>query len=176
MLINLSEIISGNSAAETYEERLPIDSITYYGETVLIDDGVHIDFEVVEANEQNVSINGSLDTTLQMNCNRCNAPLNYSLHVDFSKLINLGAEEDNLEANDDLEGVLSGHTLDVSVFAMNEVILNFPMKVLCKQECKGVCQQCGVNLNEQSCACEKDDIDPRWQGLKHLYEEKFKEV
>jgi uncharacterized protein len=177
MLINLSEIISSNNATETYEEILPLKDLSFYGEKYQIEDGVAITFDIVDTNEQNVSINGSLDTRLHMKCNRCNAPLKYSLHVDFYKMINLSTkDDDDEEANEELEGVLTGSLLNVDVFAMNEILLNFPMKVLCKDDCKGVCQHCGINLNKESCACEKDDIDPRWQGLKLLYEENFKEV
>jgi uncharacterized protein len=179
MFINLSEIMSRNQSVENIDAQLELDQFTYYQEKVSIKDGISMIMSITDSNDQNVSINGTLKTLLQLNCDRCNAPLNYSLHVEFSKMINLGDAEDNdeaNEANEELEGVVTGNLLDVNKFALNEIYLNFPMKVLCKDDCQGVCQKCGANLNEKSCACEKSDIDPRWLGLKNLYEEKFKEV
>lgn len=50
---------------------------------------------------------------------------------------------------------------DVREFA----ILAIPMKKLCKEDCKGLCPKCGVDLNYEQCNCKSDDIDPRWEKL-----------
>ena len=42
------------------------------------------------------------------------------------------------------------------------------MQPLCRPDCRGLCPVCGVDLNQQSCSCGKDDIDPRWEKLKNL--------
>jgi uncharacterized protein len=61
------------------------------------------------------------------------------------------------------------------VVELNEVIrqalmLSIPMKPLCSDDCLGICPNCGVNLNEQTCNCVTEDIDDRWEGLKDLYD------
>ncbi|RKY75804.1 DUF177 domain-containing protein, partial [candidate division KSB1 bacterium] len=46
--------------------------------------------------------------------------------------------------------------------------LEVPAKKLCMEDCKGLCPVCGKNLNTGSCSCVKDEIDPRWQGLRNI--------
>ncbi|MDA3846463.1 MAG: DUF177 domain-containing protein [Vallitaleaceae bacterium] len=173
MLINLSEIISRDNSIESINAQLDINHITFNKQKIQLVDGIAVVLRVKDNDEHSVNVTGSIKTKLQLNCDRCNVPLNYSLYVEFSKFINLG---DTKDAEDEFEGIVSGSMLDVDTFAQNEIYLNFPMKVLCNEQCNGVCQICGINLNEKSCTCEKNDIDPRWLGLKNLYDEKFKEV
>ena len=47
----------------------------------------------------------------------------------------------------------------------SEVYMDLPTKHLCSEDCKGMCEKCGKNLNEGDCSCENIDIDPRWSTL-----------
>lgn len=58
--------------------------------------------------------------------------------------------------------------LDLDEFLYSEVIMSLPMKHVCSEMCKGICQKCGKNLNEGDCGCEKKEIDPRLQVLAEL--------
>jgi len=51
------------------------------------------------------------------------------------------------------------------------LILAVPMKPLCEDDCQGLCQRCGTNLNRASCECPTEPVDPRWNDLKILSEE-----
>ena len=62
-------------------------------------------------------------------------------------------------------------TLELDEVVISDIILNYPQKFLCKEDCKGVCQHCGKNLNEGDCGCNKKSIDPRLEILKQLMEE-----
>ena len=62
-------------------------------------------------------------------------------------------------------------TLELDDVVISDIILNYPQKFLCKEDCKGVCQHCGKNLNEGDCGCNKKSIDPRLEILKQLMEE-----
>jgi uncharacterized protein len=53
-----------------------------------------------------------------------------------------------------------------------EVVLSQSLLALCKSECKGLCPQCGTNLNESSCQCSKEEADPRWDTLRALNQER----
>jgi uncharacterized protein len=50
------------------------------------------------------------------------------------------------------------------------LLLSLPLKPLCSPECRGMCPNCGVNLNEENCDCKEHEIDERWEGLKDLLE------
>ena len=58
--------------------------------------------------------------------------------------------------------------IDLSKGLRESILLGTSMKVLCRKDCKGLCQSCGKNLNEVSCHCKRTTYDPRWDGLKAL--------
>ena len=57
----------------------------------------------------------------------------------------------------------------------NEILVNWPAKVLCKSDCKGICPKCGTNLNLATCDCEQGELDPRMAQFQDVFN-KFKEV
>ena len=62
--------------------------------------------------------------------------------------------------------------LDLKEAIREEVILSQTLLVLCDPDCKGLCPQCGVNLNEESCECSVEEADPRWDALRALKKER----
>lgn len=58
--------------------------------------------------------------------------------------------------------------IDLSPIVRDLALLEMPIKVLCKEDCLGLCQECGANLNLGDCGCQEDDIDPRLAALKQL--------
>lgn len=93
-------------------------------------------------------------------CDRC--------ACEFSKDMTVGIEhilvsELNDEDNDDFI-LAEGMQLDVEQLVLEDILLSLPMRILCKEECKGMCSGCGKNLNEGPCDCKKE-IDPRLAAL-----------
>ena len=64
-----------------------------------------------------------------------------------------------------------GDVLDIRDVVMNNIYLALPLKVLCKEDCKGLCQDCGKNLNEGQCNCTHEEVDPRLSALKDMFKE-----
>ena len=58
---------------------------------------------------------------------------------------------------------------------IDELIVQWPIRVLCKDDCKGICSRCGANLNIQTCDCDTTGLDPRMAAIKDIFS-KFKEV
>ncbi len=65
-------------------------------------------------------------------------------------------------------------SLDISQEIRDLIILSVPSKILCRDDCRGLCSQCGTNLNEKKCKCTRETVDPRWEALQDLrkYESK----
>ena len=68
-----------------------------------------------------------------------------------------------------------GFHLDLDRIIYDEVLVNWPMKVLCREDCAGICKKCGQNLNHKTCDCEKTELDPRMAVIQDVFN-KFKEV
>lgn len=72
-------------------------------------------------------------------CARCLRKIRQVVEQNFSRTYNQSEVGEYLEINDDIR---------------EDILLNFPMQVLCKQDCKGACPSCGVDLNQQECGCQ----------------------
>ena len=63
---------------------------------------------------------------------------------------------------------MEGSEIDLAEIAREQILLDLPQQFFCKDDCKGLCEKCGTNLNLKDCDCEDDEIDPRWAALKNL--------
>ena len=117
-------------------------------------------------------ITGQADVTLNIPCDRCLKEVEVPFSLDFEKHVNLEAEDDK---ESDETNYIDGYNLDVDKLLYNEILIGWPMKVLCSEDCKGICSVCGQNLNEGSCDCEDTSLDPRMSVIRDLYKN-FKEV
>ena len=66
------------------------------------------------------------------------------------------------------EEVFDGKVIDLEPLVREQVLLSLPMNALCREDCKGLCAQCGQNLNEKACGCETKFVDPRFAALKNI--------
>ena len=64
--------------------------------------------------------------------------------------------------------LIENNSIDCDVPINEAVILDFPLRILCKEDCEGLCSMCGKNLNHEKCSCEKKEIDPRLEILAKL--------
>ena len=64
-----------------------------------------------------------------------------------------------------------GDVLDIRDVVLNDIYLALPLKALCKEDCKGLCQNCGANLNLGQCSCNQEDLDLRFSALKDMFKE-----
>ena len=65
-----------------------------------------------------------------------------------------------------------GNSLDLDELVVSDILLELPTKLLCKEDCKGLCSSCGRNLNEGKCGCEEKTVDPRLEVLRQLLDKK----
>ncbi len=96
-------------------------------------------------------------------CDRCAADFSRDMTVPIEHIL---VSELNDEDNDEFI-LVEDMKLDIEQLVLEDIYLSLPMKTLCREDCKGICQKCGKNLNEGSCNCQKD-IDPRLQALQDL--------
>jgi uncharacterized protein len=64
--------------------------------------------------------------------------------------------------------VFDGEAIDVDEIVKEQILLAVPTRMLCRDECKGICPQCGIDKNTGDCQCVTDETDPRWAALKNL--------
>lgn len=117
-------------------------------------------------------LSGRVKTAVTLSCDRCLSPFKGNVEADIT--VNyitrkLDPTEDVIDAetDDGLEEVI-GTSINLKKALMEQIILQIPMKTICSDDCKGLCSQCGIDLNKESCDCDRTSIDPRLLKLKDL--------
>jgi len=118
-------------------------------------------------------VDGRLKATSKINCGRCLEAVDWQSDSDFTVEVAL-AESAPLDPEIALDKAdldimyLETPILELEELAIEQVELELPIRVLCSEECAGLCPRCGANRNQEgACQCEPE-VDPRWAALKDL--------
>ena len=109
----------------------------------------------------------SVKSVLSLQCDRCLKAFEKTIDYSFSHIV--VRELSNTDDEEFDYVVCADGMLDLEELARADLMLELPTKVLCREDCKGLCPKCGKDLNLGSCDCKTKDIDPRWQALSDLF-------
>jgi uncharacterized protein len=121
-----------------------------------------------------VDVEGVISGEVEAECTRCLQPVTHRLDVPFKAAFvteeNYTSEKEAEVRRDDLDvSIYDGEKIDLTDLVREQILLDLPTQILCREDCKGLCQKCGANLNEMvNCNCEENETDPRWAALKNL--------
>jgi uncharacterized protein len=124
---------------------------------------------------QDIRLNGELATRLELLCARCLEPVAQDVTRKFDLLYrplgtDAGNEELSVTVAEAEVGYYQGGGLLLEDAILEQVLLAVPLKVVCREDCKGLCPTCGKNRNTEPCSCAPPLGDPRWSALKDLRE------
>lgn len=118
----------------------------------------------LESVVEGVLVSGTATVQLRGECVRCLGPISDELEVEIQELyVYPGVEPDN-----DLASRLEGDLIDLEPLLRDAVVLDLPFQPLCREDCAGLCVECGANLNESPDHHHGQDLDPRWAALRTL--------
>ncbi|MDR2736280.1 MAG: DUF177 domain-containing protein [Gracilibacteraceae bacterium] len=169
MLINLAELKRTTDKAQTYQFCEPCQPLTMGADLLTIEDGLNVCLNIALVDNTFI-VKGTIQTQIKVACARCLEDFIDSVHVAF---------EDEWFSADDLPEHLHGipdtypddiyclkqEEPDITERIMEHFIVNLPMRFICSDNCRGLCPQCGNNLNNSPCACQHQAIDPRLAAL-----------
>ena len=110
-----------------------------------------------------VKLGGKVTAVLDAPCARCLEPVREAFSVDVEYSVIRDGEESEEDAL-----IAEGEKIDLGSLAEEILFTNLPLRLLCREDCKGLCPICGKNLNEEPCRCEPKEIDPRLAVLAEL--------
>ena len=165
MLLGLSKIIDCPGASLPFSTSLDLSDLRY-GTCCPVTESV--DAEGIVRNTAGVlMMTGSIRTCLHGICDRCATDFTRDVEIPVNVvLVTELADEDN---EDEWVFPLEGDSADLEDIIRTVFVLNMDSKLLCKDDCKGLCCRCGKNLNQEACTCQKE-LDPRFAALKQLLE------
>lgn len=166
MKIQISDIISGKDRSKKIDEIFNIESFEFEGDTIKPITPCKVNGVITSDNDVLV-VTANIKTELEMVCSRCLDTFIYPIDIDieerFTKSKELQDDEELIFVEDD--------TLDIIQIVENCIISTLPIKRLCKEDCKGLCSQCGTNKNVKECQCDDFDVDIRLAKLRELFGE-----
>jgi uncharacterized protein len=133
---------------------------------------VHLTCEIVRS-ELRARVAGRISAKFEIECTRCLEPVSFPLDANFDvefvdqEHFGSDGEHEIDRANLSVNSLEDGR-LDLKELVREQLLLNLPDQFFCREDCKGLCEICGVNRNIENCDCEADDVDPRWSALKDL--------
>lgn len=123
---------------------------------------VHVSGEIINSTGI-VSVKAKAEFSLNLTCDRCAVSFDRSFSVPVEHVL---VTELNDDDNDDFIVVDSFH-YDIEPLVREDILLSLPTKVLCRDNCAGICSRCGKDLNDGPCDCGRE-YDPRWDVLQQL--------
>ena len=166
MVLDIRPILRGET------KRIDIDySLTPYGITGVSFGEAKVVGDVTDTGGCiELSLSASVSYTGE--CARCLEPVEGVFEMEFTRTVaeESSLSEEALEEEDGIYALLKDGRIDVDDELLEELLLSFPTKLLCSEDCQGLCPKCG-KPKAQGCGCEEKEVDPRWAALRDLFKE-----
>lgn len=175
MQIHLSEILSREGKSIEKEIEFQQESFEVSGQAYKIVKREPVKLTISNQGNQELLISAKMDLAVAIPCSRCLKDVITEFCLDFSREVDMKLSQEERAEQMDENNYIAGYELNVDALIADEMVLQWPMKVLCKEDCKGICTVCGNNLNEQECKCDRTVLDPRMAAFLDIFDQ-FKEV
>ena len=172
MLVNLSDVLK--TEGRSIQKEIPLEMTCFDNgtESFEIMSKSPVSFLFTNAGPGKVKIEGNVTLSFRTGCDRCLEEVTTVLELVFDRTAAPGTsadeEADELSLADDCR-------LDVEAFVHDEILIHWPAKILCKDDCRGICPVCGQNRNIRECGCDTFVPDPRMAVIQDIFN-KNKEV
>lgn len=125
---------------------------------------------------ERVRVRGNLRTIIEAPCDRCLretvAPVETEFDVTYVSALAPAPEDEVGIPSDEMDvSTFDGEAIDVDDLAREQILLALPARLLCREDCKGLCPTCGADMNTEACSCREKEVDPRWAALAALKKE-----
>ncbi|NMB24708.1 MAG: DUF177 domain-containing protein [Firmicutes bacterium] len=124
-------------------------------------------------------LRGTIETEMKIACARCLEPKQLRIQAEIMEEFRRAHHRDGQDEYGDDTGAkddwadediqeFRGLVIDLDEVVLDNLLVSVPIKPLCKEDCRGLCPQCGQDLNKGECSCEIDDINPHMDILRKL--------
>ncbi len=169
MFINLTDVLTSEDKVITMQVDTDMTQVSIKEETFQIAEKSPVRFTFTNIGKNKALIEGEAEFIFAMSCDRCLKPVESKMTLRFSRNIYSQDGEEIISEEEDELGFMEGYQLKVEELLNNEIMINWPMKVLCKPDCKGICPKCGKDLNTGDCECDTFVPDPRMAVIKDIF-------
>lgn len=169
MFVNLTEVLTNEDRVVTMQTETGITEVSVCGERYPVLASSPVCFVFTNTGKGRARIEGKADLIFSAGCDRCLKPVEEKREISFMREVwapDMAVEPSVYEEQPFMEGF----QLNVEDLLISEIVTSWPMKILCKPDCKGICPICGRDLNTGMCDCDTFVPDPRMAAIKDIFE------
>lgn len=174
-MIDLKKVLNCDGKEIHTEEKIGFETFVSRLGEFPITGSTPVSLTIKNKGNQELQLIGMVTLHVLIPCSRCLEDVDTEFVLEFNKEIDMKMDDNERQKAFDEHSYIEGYNLDVDKLVYGEILVNWPVKVLCKEDCKGICSVCGTNLNLATCSCETTDLDPRMAKIRDIFS-KFKEV
>ena len=138
-------------------------------ELIGVPEGADLNLDLrLESVSEGVLVSGTVSGPVRGECGRCLRPIDDSITVTIQELYAYENSTTDATTDEDEIGRMQGDLLDLEPALRDAVVLKLPTNPLCRQDCPGLCSECGVHWDDLPADHSHDEIDPRWASLSKL--------
>ena len=175
MQIHLSDVTDSEGKHIQLQPELELDKISFQMGDYPILEKTPVELEITNTGNKVLELKGIGSVTVGIPCDRCLEQVAVQIPYEIEQKLDMKKSDTERVQDLDENDYLTGMDLDVDRLVYLEVLMSWPLKVLCREDCKGICSRCGKNLNKGSCGCAEEPKDPRMAAISDIFS-KFKEV
>ena len=175
MQIHLSDITDSEGKIIQFSSEVDLDKISFQMGDYPILEKTPVELEITNTGNKVLELKGIGSVTVGIPCDRCLEQVAVKIPYEIEQKLDMKKSDTERVQDLDENDYLTGMDLDVDQLVYLEVLMSWPLKVLCREDCKGICSRCGKNLNKGSCGCAEEPKDPRMAAISDIFS-KFKEV
>ena len=169
MLINLSDVTSRDYKTVSLEAEIEADAfVSRLGKFPIVEK-TPLKLVIDNKGNKELEISASADLTVVIPCSRCLEDVRRQFSLRIARTVDMKATDEDRARNLDESSYISGCTLDSERLVFDELIVQWPAKVLCREDCRGICSKCGANLNQGECGCDRESLDPRMAAFRTVF-------
>jgi len=166
MKVQISDIISGKDRNKKIDYKFQIPQFDFEGDKIKSAGSCEV-VGMISSDSDILILNAEIKVNLEMICSRCLDTFIYPIDIDIEERFTT-----NSKSLEDEAIIVFDDVLDITQIVETSIISTLPIKRVCKENCKGLCQECGCNLNSNTCSCNKEDVDIRFESLRGLFDNK----
>ncbi|TAP28852.1 DUF177 domain-containing protein [Arthrobacter sp. S41] len=175
MVFSTRDLGRSPGSMETLNEQVP--APTDVGNALIgIRGGSELDLDLrLEAVHEGILVSGTATAQIAGECGRCLDPIEYDYEADIQELFYY-EESEEFEDDDDVDQYwVVGDLIDIDPVLRSAVVTALPFQPVCREDCLGLCNECGINLNDEP-EHHHEVLDPRWAALAQLSDNATEDV
>lgn len=169
MLVNLTDVFTNEGQVQELDVPYEADTFTSQLGTFLIREKSPVALRLSNIGQSKALVQGKARFVFALACDRCLRDVDYTFDLSFDSVVVSPDYAGDGEEYEDSAALMEGYHLNVDELINDELLLDWPVKILCREDCKGICMVCGRNRNDGDCGCDDFVPDPRMAAIKDLF-------